>query len=93
MTKDEAIELGKRDGIGDVEQVLELQGRDVVIATLRPGHLSWDEDAINAGAHTFAGVPEEYRAAYYEEYARAARERAGEIRDGQLARFTHNRRA
>jgi hypothetical protein len=61
--------------------VLNEQGRDVVLATLKPGHLSWNEGAINAGAHRIAGVPDEHRAAYYEAYERAAREKAEEIRD------------
>ena len=37
------------------------------------------EAAINAAAHTFDGVPEEHRAAYYEAYASAARQHAEEL--------------
>ena len=73
MTKQEAIELGRKDGEEDVLTVLVEQGIGIVRATLSPGHLGWDEGAINAGAAQFAGVPDELRADYYEAYRVAAR--------------------
>lgn len=79
MTKQEAINKGKADGITDVETVLEEQGPDVVAATLQPGHVGWDEGAINAGAARLSGVPTEHEEAYYEAYAAAARTRAEEV--------------
>jgi len=79
MTREQAIELGRQDGIEDVETVLAEQGIEAVRATLAPGHLGWDEGAINAGVAQIRGVPEEHRTAYYEEYARTARARAGEV--------------
>ena len=79
MTDQEARDLGTAGGIEDVENVLAEQGIDVIRATLAPGHLGWDEAAINAAAHTFDGVPEEHRAAYYEAYASAARQHADEL--------------
>lgn len=78
-----AAHEGEVDGREDVESVLNDQGRDVVIATLRPGHLGWDEAAINADAHRTAGVPDEHRATYYRAYASAARKRAEEVRDSE----------
>lgn len=83
MTKEQAIEAGAQDGIDDVETVLEEQGRDVVIATLKPGHVAWDEGAINAGAAKLSGIPDEHHEAYYEAYAKAARARAEEIAAAQ----------
>jgi hypothetical protein len=74
-----AVVQGEFDGIEDVETVLEEQGRDVVIATLAPGHVAWDEGAINAGAAKLVGIPDEHHEAYYAAYARAARARAEEI--------------
>ena len=79
-TSAEAARRGKAGGIEDVETVLREQGVDVVIATLAPSHLDWDESAINAGAHRFHCVPERFRDAYYRAYAAAAREYAEELR-------------
>lgn len=79
MTKQEAISKGVVDGVEDVETVLEEQGLDVVVATLKPGHVGWDEGAINAGAAQLSGVPSEHEEAYYEAYAAAARARAEEL--------------
>ena len=61
--------------------MLEQQGRDAVVATLAPGHLAWDEEAINAGAAGSRGIAREDESAYYEAYARAARQQAEAIRD------------
>lgn len=83
MNEREARDLGVTDGIEDVETVLAEQGLDAVRATLARGHLGWDEGAINAGAHKFAGVPEEHRGAYYEAYASAARQHAEELCAGE----------
>lgn len=79
MKKSEAIRLGERDGVAEVEDVLQNQGRNVVIATLCEGHLGWDEEAIGAAAHRYSGVPEDLSGAYYEAYARAAREHAQQV--------------
>lgn len=76
---------GAAGGVEDVDTVLREQGREVVIATLAPGHLGWDEAAINAAAHRVDGVPDSLKDVYYRAYARAARERAVEIRDEQEA--------
>lgn len=81
MTKETAVGLGAEDGIENVEIVLREQGRSVVIATLRDGHLGWDEEAAQNLSHRARGVPEEHRVAYYEAYASSARTRAEEIRD------------
>lgn len=72
---------GAEGGVEDVETVLREQGRDVVIATLTPGHLGWDEGAINAAAHRADGVEDDFQDLYYKAYATAARKRAEEIRD------------
>lgn len=40
MDRNEAIKLGEQDGVEDVDTVLEEQGLDVVLATLKPGHVS-----------------------------------------------------
>lgn len=85
MTSQEARDLGVTSGIEDVENVLAEQGLDAVKATLAPGHLGWDEAAINAAAHTFDGVPEEHREAYYEAYASAARQHAEELCEWEQA--------
>lgn len=76
-----AAKLGEEDGIEDVNTVLREQGRDVVIATLREGHLGWDEAARNAGAHKNRGIGPDYVEPYYIAYESAARMRAVEIRD------------
>lgn len=81
-TKEQAIERGRADGIEDVENVLNEQGRDVVIATLRPGHVEWDEGAVNAGVAQIVGVPDALHEDYYRAYAAAARGRANEIARG-----------
>jgi hypothetical protein len=75
----EAPVRGALDGVEDVETVLKEQGIEAVRATMRPGHVGWDEGAINAGAHRTAGVPEELSEAYYTAYAKAARARAEEL--------------
>lgn len=72
-------------GFEDVENVLREQGRDAVIATLVPGHLGWDEAAINAQAHRVDKIPEGLKDVYYAGYAMGARDRAVEIRDEQEA--------
>lgn len=74
---------GSNAGEEDVENVLAEQGREVVIATLAPGHLAWDEGAINAHAHKTDEVPENLKNIYYRAYAIAARARAEEIRDSR----------
>lgn len=79
MTRNEAISIGRRHGRHDVRTVLAEQGIEAVRATLAPGHLDWDEGAINAGAAQFVGVPEALRADYYEAYRIAARELAVEL--------------
>ena len=81
MNAKDARDLGVTSGIEDVENVLAEQGIDAVKATLAPGHLGWDEAAINAAAHKADGVPEEHKAAYYEAYAGAARQHAEELCD------------
>ena len=75
----QAREKGAEDGVEDVETVLAEQGREVVVATLSPHHLDWDEAAINAGAHRIVGIPDSHADAYYAAYSKAARERAEEI--------------
>ena len=84
MTFEQATALGRKDGEADVREVLAEQGLDVIKATLAPGHVSWDEGAINAGAAALAGVPEKFHRAYYEAYRDAARALAVELteRDG-----------
>lgn len=72
MTKQQAIRLGRKDGEADVRNVLEEQGIDVVRATLAPGHVGWDEGAINAGAAAIVGVPDDLHADYYAAYRDAA---------------------
>lgn len=87
MTKQEAVARGIDDGIEDVRCVLEEQGMDVVRATLKPGHVGWDEGAIIAGAAHLSGIPEEHEEAYYTAYAKAARMYAELIvaaEDGEL---------
>lgn len=74
-----AVVLGRQDGIEDVETVLAEQGLAVVRATLAPGHVGWDEGAINAGVAELRHVPPEYHEAYYRAYAESARERAEEL--------------
>lgn len=75
-----ARERGAAAGHADVENVLAEQGLDVVRATLSPGHVDWDEGAINAGAAEIDGVrADELRQAYYEAYRVAARKRAEEL--------------
>lgn len=81
ITAERAAELGRRDGVAEVVDVLNEQGRDVVLATLRPGHLAWDEGARNNDCHKFSNVPEQHREAYYRAYEQAARAKAEEIRD------------
>lgn len=76
MNREQAIALGAADGQEDVETVLAEQGRDVVIATLKPGHLGWDEGARNAGVAQMQKVPSQHEEAYYEAYAEAGRARA-----------------
>jgi hypothetical protein len=72
---------GAAGGVEDVDTVLREQGREVVIAAIAPGHLGWDDAAINAAAHRVDGVPDSLKDVYYRAYARAARERAVQIRD------------
>lgn len=76
-----AWDKGIDDGWEEVETVLREQGRDVVVATLKPGHLGWDEGAINAGAHKLSGIPDEMRDVYYRGYEYGARQRAEQVRD------------
>lgn len=78
-SKARAIRLGAEHGIEEVETVLREQGAEVVIGTLSPGHLEWDEGAINGGAAEYAGVPRRHERAYYLAYSKAARARAEEI--------------
>jgi hypothetical protein len=49
--------------------------REELLATLAPGHASWDEEGAQAGAAGFDRYPKGHEAAYYEAYERAARER------------------
>lgn len=81
LSEQEVITLAESDGVEDVNTVLDEQGIDVVIATLAPGHVAWDEAAINAGVAEQQNVPREHRELYYSNYARAARERAEELRN------------
>lgn len=68
-------------GTEEANTVLAEQGRDVVIATLAPGHVGWDEGAISAHTHKADKIPESLRDVYYRAYAMGARDRAVEIRD------------
>jgi hypothetical protein len=70
-------------GAADAETVLREQGRDAVVATLAPGHVGWDEAAVNAHAHRVDKIPEHLKEVYYRGYAMGARDRAEEIRDGE----------
>lgn len=79
MTKQQAIDLGRKDGEADVRNVLDEQGIDVIRATLKPGHVAWDEGAINAGAAALSGVPEKLHAAYYAAYRVAAHQLAARL--------------
>jgi hypothetical protein len=83
----EAWDKGSEDGIENVDDVLREQGADAVIATLAAGCLGWDEAAINAGAHKIAGIADDMKDVYYRAYAKAARERAEEIRDEHADKF------
>ncbi len=67
------------DGLAEVNNVL------------RPGHLGWDEDAINNATHRFRNVPERLAKTYYKAYEKAAISRAKQIRSMQDAR-TRSRR-
>jgi hypothetical protein len=78
-----AREKGAEDGFEAVETALSEQGREAVVATLKPWNLDWDEGAINAETHRFSGIPDSHSETYYEAYAKAARERAEEIAEEQ----------
>lgn len=80
MSAAQAKAIGTIDGISEVNDVLREQGAATVIATLRPGHLGWDEGAINNAAHRFRGVPEKLAKTYYRAYEKAAVSRAKQIR-------------
>lgn len=71
--------IGYVDGVDEVDTVAAEQGLDVVLATLAPGCLGWDEGARHAGAYEDAvrnGAPDGHEEAYYRGYARGGRERA-----------------
>jgi len=72
MDIDEARQLGEKAGREDVDNVYNEQGIDALRECQQPGHLDWDEGAINAQAHATDGVPEELREAYYAAYSAAA---------------------
>lgn len=81
MTEARAIELGTAGGIADADTVFDEQGLDVIRQTLAPGHVAWDEAAINAGAAEVNKVPAELHDAYYAAYTRAGAKRAQELAD------------
>ena len=76
----QAAKVGAESGEEEVDTVLQEQGASAVIATLAPGHLGWDEGAINAHAHKADHVDDAFSDLYYKAYAKAARKRAEEIR-------------
>lgn len=69
----EAIEAGEEDGAEEATNVYNEQGAEVVRATLKPGHLGWDEQAAGARTHAMRGIPEDFAPAYYRAYERSAR--------------------
>ncbi len=79
ISESRAIEMGTAHGIEAVMDVLNEQGVDAVRACQRPGHVGWDESAINAGVARIVGVPEELESAYYAAYAKAAHAKAEEL--------------
>lgn len=88
-TRAQAISRGRKDGVDDVNTVLNEQGEDVVIGTLVPGHYEWDHGARNAGVAKIVGVPERFHENYYDAYAKAARTRAEGL--ASIAQKRHNR--
>jgi hypothetical protein len=80
-----ANDAGERDGRAEVDDVLATQGRDVVAATLRAGHVAWDDGARNARAAHLTGIGDAHEEVYYRAYERAARARAQAIADAPEA--------
>ncbi len=76
MKPETARELGAKAGRDEVNEIYNEQGVDVLRECQRPGHLDWDEGAINAQCHAVDDVPDELRDVYYTAYNDAANELA-----------------
>jgi len=76
-----AVLVGVRDGLNAVDTLLNAEGRDAVLKTLRPGQEDWDFEARNADAAGHRGIAKGSREAYYRAYGRVARCRAEQIED------------
>jgi hypothetical protein len=71
-TAAQAKVAGTKEGAAAVKAALEAAGPAVVIATLRPGHMTPSERAdIDEGWARLAGVPDKYRKTYSTAYNRA----------------------
>ena len=66
---------GDEDGDEAVCDLYNDHGIDAVIATTRPGHVSWDDAARSAHAHKTANVADDMREVYYAGYQYGAKAR------------------
>lgn len=90
VTREKATELGKADGYEAASAVCEERGVDALRRHQSPGHVDWDEGAINAQAHATRGVPEALKGAYYSAYSASANATANRLireADRALARL------
>jgi len=75
-----AVLVGVRDGLNAVDTLLNEEGRDAVLKTLR-GQEDWDFEARNADTAGHRGIAVGSREAYYRAYGQIARCRAEQIED------------